>query len=264
MTRRIVRRPGYSLTLEVTNDEFLATPRADQRNWILKKTLKEASDDLDNADASVNSMIHGAEPVGKMPEIKNSFVPAESIMESWQIPVMERMAQLVCSEGTDILEIGYGRGIAAAFVQRQKPLTHTIIECNPLICEDCQEWVQKNNIEGVKLLPNMWQDVVGGLGTFDGILFHTYPIDEEDFAEKVGGSSTFAEHFFEPASALLKPGGRLTYLTLESDSLGRNHQRALFKHFSSISLTKMDDLAIPADTKDALWIPSLVMVEVVK
>ena len=264
VTKRIVRRAGYSITLELPSEEFLHTPRPDQRNWILNKVLKEAADDLDHANSRTGDMVQGAALAGEISDVKTGFVDPERIMENWQIPIMERMAQLVCSPGTDILEVGYGRGVAAGYVQQQNPKSHTIIECNPHICNDCRAWVDENKLQGVTLLPNLWQEVVDDLDTYDGILFHTYPVDEEDFALNVGGSSTFAEHFFEPASKLLKPGGRLTYLTLESDSLGRNHQRALFKHFSSFRLSKMEDLAIPDETADALWIPSLVMVEVVK
>lgn len=264
MTRRIVRRPNFNITLEVTNPEFLSTPRVDQRNWILKKALKEISDDLDNADANVGAMIPGVEPTTKKEDLKNDFIDAERIMESWQVPVMERMAELVCFEGANILEIGYGRGVASRFVQKHKPSTHTIVECNPIICGDCESWVEETGITNVKLLEGMWQDVIGGLGEFDGILFHTYPIDDEDFAENVSGASTFAEHFFKPAYGLLKSGGCLTYLTLESDSIGRNHQRALFDNFNGINMSKMTGLDVPSDSKDALWIPSLVLVQAIK
>ena len=54
-----------------------------------------------------------------------------------------------------------------------------------------------------------------------------------------------------------------TYFSNEIDSLGRGHQRALFKHFSSVSL-KMIDLELPNDIKDTWWADSMVIVKAVK
>ena len=79
----------------------------------------------------------------------------------------------------------------------------------------------------------------------------------------VHGRATFAEHFFETASEHLRPGGVFTYFSNEIDSLGRGHQRALFKHFSSFSL-KMIHLELPDDINDTWWADSMVIVKAVK
>ena len=34
------------------------------------------------------------------------------VMHSWETPIMEKMAKWVCSNGGDILEVGFGTGIA--------------------------------------------------------------------------------------------------------------------------------------------------------
>ena len=46
MTTRISRTKDFTLTLEVSNGEFLSAPRDGQRNWILNRVLKEASEQL--------------------------------------------------------------------------------------------------------------------------------------------------------------------------------------------------------------------------
>ena len=50
------------------------------------------------------------------------------------------------------------------------------------------------------------------------------------------------------------------YLTNEIDSLSRPHQRLLFEHFTSIDMRVVGDLPIPADTADAWWSDSMVVV----
>jgi len=100
-------------------------------------------------------------------------------------------------------------------------------------------------------------------GTFDGILFHTYPLSDDEYVERVQRSVTFAAHFFEHAAAHLKPGGRFTYLTMEEDSLSRAHQRLLLEHFASFNISQLTGLDVPEDTRDAHWAKSMVLVEAI-
>ena len=79
----------------------------------------------------------------------------------------------------------------------------------------------------------------------------------------VNGSVTFAEHFFETAVAHLHPGGVFTYFSNEIDSLSREHQRLILKHFSSFSI-EMVKLDVPGDVKDTWWANSMVVIKAVK
>ena len=81
--------------------------------------------------------------------------------------------------------------------------------------------------------------------------------------EYVHGSVTFAEHFFATAAAHLRPGGVFTYFSNEIDSLSRGHQRALFRHFTTLSL-RLVELELPADVKDAWWADSMAVVSAFK
>lgn len=102
------------------------------------------------------------------------------------------------------------------------------------------------------------------LGLFDGIFFHTYPLTEQDFVDQIATSITFAQHFFEHASAHMRDGGVFTYLSNEIDSLSREHQRALFQHFRSIEISKVTNLALPEDVRDQWWSDSMVIVKAIK
>jgi len=79
----------------------------------------------------------------------------------------------------------------------------------------------------------------------------------------VNESITFAEHFFPVASKHLNKGGGFTYFSNEIDSLSREHQRLLLKHFSSFNIQKID-LEMPDDVRDLWWANSMVVVKAIK
>ena len=116
----------------------------------------------------------------------------------------------------------------------------------------------------ILILQGLWQDVLPELGLYDSIFFHTYPLNEQDFVEQVGTSTTFAEHFFSHAAAHLIHGGCFTYLTNEIDSFSRQHQRLLFQHFKSIELQVVRDLDLPQTIRDQWWADSMVVVRAIK
>ena len=101
------------------------------------------------------------------------------------------------------------------------------------------------------------------MGVYDGIFFHTYPLNESEYLDQALNSATFAEHFFSAAARLLRAGGVFTYLTNEIDSLSRRHQRALFRHFSDIS-SSLVKLEVPHDVRDTWWASTMVAVTVTK
>ena len=141
--------------------------------------------------------------------------------------------------------------------------SHTLVECNDAIVQRFQDWKKGYPDQDIRLIHGKWQDTVDQFETYDGIFFHTYPLDESEYMDYVLRASTFAEHFFPFASEHLRSGGAFTYLTNEIDSLSRAHQRALFDHFSSVEL-QIVELDLPADTKDAWWSNRMVVVRAVK
>jgi guanidinoacetate N-methyltransferase len=113
------------------------------------------------------------------------------------------------------------------------------------------------------LVPGRWQDVIGELGEFDSIFFHTYALSEEESIDLLSESVTFAEHFFEEAARHLRPGGTFTYLTNEIDSLSRSHQRLIFTRFRSFRV-ELVQLELPEDVGDAWWADSMAVIEVTR
>ena len=185
-------------------------------------------------------------------------------MEDWQVPIMRAMADVATETHGDVLEIGFGRGVASTFLQEGGVRSHTVVECNDSVVERFHEWKAGYPTQDIRLLHGRWQDVDAEMGLYDGIFFHTYPLNEEEVMAYVHKSTTFAEHFFDTAARHLKDGGCFTYLTNEIDSFSRAHQRSLFSHFSSFTLSLVGPLMLPVDVKDAWWADSMVVVKAVK
>ena len=55
------------------------------------------------------------------------------VMMDWEDIVMKKSANYVCQNGGDILEIGFGMGIAANYIQANTITSHTIVENHPQI-----------------------------------------------------------------------------------------------------------------------------------
>ena len=115
----------------------------------------------------------------------------------------------------------------------------------------------------IRMVHGMWQDVTDQLDDYDGIFFHTFPMDEKEFVDNIVNSITFAEHFFPIAAQHLRPGGVFTYLTNEIDSFSRRHQRLVLEHFSSFTLA-VQSVEIPDHAKDLWWAESMVIIKAVK
>lgn len=262
--RRLRRNRSYELVLNVSDDAFLPFPRERQRTWLVNRVLKEAGEELEHLDRIAPEFVPGSDATIRVADLRQASLCDDDIMEDWQTPVMARMAELATVSHGDILEIGFGRGIASDFIQQHGVRSHTIIECNDGVVDRFQAWRQAQGDADIRLVHGMWQDELPKLERYDGIFFHTYPLNDSDFVEQVAKSSTFAEHFFPHAARHLRPEGTFVYLTMEMDSIGRGHQRALLNLFSSVSISLLDGLEIPADTHDSHWVSRMLMVEAKK
>lgn len=263
MTRRIRRQRNFEIVIQLKDDGFLRTPREDQRNWILNRAIREVADELTALDARAGRFIRGGEPLS-LKDRTQTRLSDQEIMEDWQIPVMRAMARVVTESHGDVLEIGFGRGVASSIIQEYGVRSHTIVECNENIIAGFDAWKAAYPGKDIRLIEGKWQQVTGQFALYDGIFFHTYPLSEQEFAEQVAQSVTFAAHFFPTAASHLRTGGRFSYLTNEADSLSRAHQRLLFEYFTSFTLSQVTDLMIPEDTQDAHWMNEMLIVQAVK
>jgi guanidinoacetate N-methyltransferase len=263
MTRRIKRLKDFEITLEITSDEFIRPPRPAQRNWLLNRAVNEFAADLSHLDELAGRFVPGAEG-NALQERSDVALSDEEIMEDWQVPLMRAMAQTVSETHGHVLEVGFGRGISADLVQQAGVKAHTIVECNQSVIQRFHDWRQRYPDRDIRLIPGKWQEVIDQLEVYDGIFFHTYPLNPDEYLEYVVRGVTFAEHFFPTAAAHLRPGGVFTYFTAEMDSFSRAHQRLVLGYFREFTLRIIDNLPLPQDVKDSWWIDSMVVIKAVK
>ena len=130
------------------------------------------------------------------------------IMMDWEHPLMKRHAETVCKNGGDILEIGFGMGISAQYIQEQDIDSHTIIEIHPEIAEKAREWAEdKDNVE---IIEADWHDIVDDLKTYDGIFY-----DAERDVHK--------DEFYDLTKKTLKDEGVYTFFNPQGDGVKNHH-----------------------------------------
>lgn len=123
-----------------------------------------------------------------------------TVMETWEIPLMQKHVDLLNVKGKDVLEIGFGMGISAKMIQEGEPKSHTIIESHPDVLNYFMETFPKT--DNLKLIPNFWQNVIMSLDKYDCIFFDTH-MDK-------------AEDFFDIVDLKLREDGRFTYFHWEN------------------------------------------------
>jgi guanidinoacetate N-methyltransferase len=165
------------------------------------------------------------------------------VMESWEDNYMKELAQIASSRGGKVLEVGFGLGISASYLQKQNISQHFIIEANEEVIAKAEQFARAARVP-VKLLPGFWEDITPDLPTagFSGILFDTYPLNPDEVHQ-----NHFS--FFEEAHRLLRPGGVLTYYSDEISNFSPSHLKMLRDSgFDSIS-AKLCLVNPPADCR---------------
>ncbi len=268
----IQRKPEFDVYLKINKGEFLTPPKANQRNWLLRRALDEFSDDLLALDDLAKRFVSGSDRVSieegwaeSQAEYTSSelIIEGQQVMQDWEAPLMKVMARIATESQGDVLEVGFGMGISATYIQEGRPRSHSIIECNREVMKVFADWRQRFPDRDIRLVEGRWQDVVDNIGPFDGVFFDTYPASEAEFEESVINSINFAEAFIPAAAKVLRPGGCFTYYTNEIDSFSRRHQRFLLKHFSSFTLSVVRSL-LPPDDCHYWWADSMAVVKAVK
>ena len=269
----IVRtRSDFDVTVSLNSETFMSTINQSQRNWVLERTVDELVTDLQTLGSLTKRFVRGStrtEIAGQWETTHADYaseelsIAGQQVMQRWETPLMKAMAEIVTGTHGDVLEIGFGMGISADFIQQNGTKTHTIIECNADVLSAAREWERGYTGRDIYLVEGRWQDAIDQSKTYDAVLFDTYPLNESEFLKTVVESVTFAEHFFPTAAQVLRPGGVFTYYTNEIDSFSRRHQRSLFQHFRSITLSVVRPREPPNDC-NYWWADSMAVVRAVK
>tara|TARA_R100000315_G_C5213356_1_gene127021 strand:- start:134 stop:970 length:837 start_codon:yes stop_codon:yes gene_type:complete len=146
------------------------------------------------------------------------------IMMKWEKPYMEACIDELKPTG-DVLEIGFGMAYSATQIQKYKPKSHTIIECNPTVIEKAKKWAEGYPDSDIRIVEGTWQEKTETLGVFDQIFFDDYAVEglyPGDYDSKIDG--TFDKYiynfvsrnnwyiFFDMVTKFhMKVGSRFTY-----------------------------------------------------
>ena len=103
----------------------------------------------------------------------------------WEDQILSASAAYITQNGGDILEIGFGMGISANYIQSHSIDTHTIIENHPDMITKATSWAA--NKSNVYIVTSSWYDALQmryvsndgktwqtNLGEYDGIFYNTY------------------------------------------------------------------------------------------
>ncbi len=146
--------------------------------------------------------------------------------------------------------------MSAQFIQSHAPKHHIIIEMNRAIAESAHIFANRQSGQ-VTILEGIWQEIVPGLESesFQGILFDTYPLSEEEV-------DVIFYPFLEHAHRLLAPGGVLTYYSDEATWFSDEHLAAL----REVGFTKIDGELVPVTPpQDCLyWRQSTILAPIVE
>lgn len=144
------------------------------------------------------------------------------VMEAWETPYMHRLAEIATSRGGKVLELGFGMAISASAIQSHSIQEHWVIEANKDVAKRAAEWAKTTAKSHVEIRNGFSWDVSPTLpdGTFDGILYDTYPLSH-------GAANRHHLDFFKEAARLLKPGGIFTYFCPESVDISEDEKAML-------------------------------------
>jgi guanidinoacetate N-methyltransferase len=254
--RRIRRSLTYEFTIDL-NYGFMGLPRRSQRSWYLGSILQQAAKELEHLSSISADFLAGADSVALHEYRTRGHLDDAEIIADWQVPVMAGMADIKCSSQGDILEIGFGRGLAAGFIPACGVRSHAIIECKGGVVDRFCARRAGHGSEDMRLAHGLWQGELPKPGQFDGIFLHTCPLSDAEFVEQGVKCPTLAEHFFARAARHLRPGGVLIYLTIEVDALRRGHQQVKLPQFSAHLLSMLERLEILAGALGSHWVKQM-------
>jgi hypothetical protein len=124
------------------------------------------------------------------------------VMMDWEYEIMKASADYACENGGDILEIGFGMGISAGYIQANSINSHTIVENHPQVIERLKVWIEDK--PNVTIVEGDWYDMRGSLSTYDGIFYDTF--GEEQW-----------EKFGTELPSLVKSGAKVTWWNNNSE-----------------------------------------------
>ena len=130
-------------------------------------------------------MTRGQELIFKNDCIVLKTQPDRYVMMAWETDLMKLHAQRVTQNGGDILEIGFGMGISAQFIQDFGCSSHTIVEIHPDILIRLHEWAKDK--PNVTIIQGDWFELQDTIceSQYDGIFYDADCVKSSKFKNAI-------------------------------------------------------------------------------
>jgi guanidinoacetate N-methyltransferase len=163
------------------------------------------------------------------------LIGGKQVMQAWERPLMEVLAREVTAVGGDVLEVGYGMGISAQEIMKRGCRSYTVIEAHPEIAATARAWGERQG-RSVTVLEGFWQELAPNMQPhFDGILFDTFPICQED-------AHINPTAMIPAMQRLLRAGGVLAYYSGADANFPQDQVGLLLTYFDEVTLIKVTGL----------------------
>lgn len=152
------------------------------------------------------------------------------IMSYQEEYIMKKSAEVLCKEGGDILNVGYGLGIIDGFIKQHDITSHHIIEIHPQLYQNAID----SGYTDVHLgdWRTVVEDFVKNGQKFDSIYFDTY-----DF-----GNMDEWFDFTQQVDSILKPGGMFAYFNAADRPHVENYLLNELKYSKHIIILPLEDI----------------------
>ena len=145
------------------------------------------------------------------------------VMMDWETSLMKEHAKVVTENGGDILEIGFGMGICANFIQQSNIKSHTIIEIHDEVYKRLLEWAKdKPNVIPIK---GDWFNNIPKDKKYDGIMHDTW--NEKNYP-----------YLYQTIPKILNPKGIFTYYTADTGKVLKLNSKTKYK-WGKLSIKKI-------------------------
>jgi len=174
-------------------------------------------------------------------------IKGHEVMSSFELPYMQKLAEIVTRNGGNILNIGYGMGLIDNEIETYRKSRnlkkHYVVELNKYIANEAKK--NKN----LTVLEGDWHDVIKDFRgiQFDGIVYDGYPLKIEDLHRD---AIDFIKKIID--RNLLKEDGILTFYVDAHEKLGNEFIEFLYElGLKNIQVEKVN-IQLPKD-KSQYW-----------
>ncbi|MCG8589832.1 MAG: hypothetical protein MJE66_11125 [Proteobacteria bacterium] len=129
--------PNFDVVLDIKDPDFAEAPSDFQRRWMLSRAVSEFGDDVEHLGGQIARFVPGEERSAIEHSWQSSpaqldetelLIENQQVMQAWEKPLMRSLAQAAAQGHGDVLEVGFGMGISASYLQEAGLRSYTVIE----------------------------------------------------------------------------------------------------------------------------------------